>query len=676
MKYFIYSTLVLLTISACNIESPPINTASKYPIIPTPQSLSITNKEIEFSSFKINKNKFNNETNHLIHFFQKKGIESAANGIVINLEKRKWHDSPEAYILTIDTEITITANTSKGIFYGIQTLKQLVHKNGTLVRLPKIKVMDWPAFKIRGFMHDTGRNFQSIPQLKAQIDVLSMYKYNVFHWHLTDNPAWRLESKIYPELQSARATSRMKGSFYTQEDFKDLVAYCKERHITVIPEFDIPGHTEAFRKAFHIKTMKAPKAEKILTDLIDELCTLADAKTMPFIHLGTDEVRNKEEYVDNAFIVSMLRKVTENKRKVIVWKEGIYIKEDSTSIHQLWARHQPQKGHSFIDSRANYINHLDPFAGMTRLFFQQPCRQAKGDSLALGGILCAWPDNNITQESDILKQNPIYPSMVFYADAIWKGREKGHPQYWAKLPPKGSRELVAFKNFEKKVLNHKKRFFKDKEFSYIKQSDIEWKIIGPFDHKGETSTIFTVEKTIKTSYKVDGHTYLWKDSVVGATVHLKHFFGFESYTDTNSGTYYAYTNIYAPTKRTQDFWIGFQGWSRSGGRRGGPTPKQGQWHITNPKVWVNNKSIAAPVWQQPNIPVNSEETPFIDEDYFYRKPTAINLEKGWNTVLLKIPHKKGLFKWMYTFVPVEKKGMHFELPKELIFDSSFKLKNI
>ncbi|PCH77952.1 MAG: hypothetical protein COB98_01995 [Flavobacteriaceae bacterium] len=671
MKNSVCYYLLILTMSLSNLGYTQTATMSKYPIIPTPQSINYSNKEVEFTAFQLQQNEFKNETDQLLIFLQNKGIKSDVKGIVIQLIKKKWHDSSEAYLLTIDTKITITASGPKGIFYGIQTLKQLIHKKGRLLIVPEIKIRDWPAFKIRGFMHDTGRNFQSIEQLKAQIDVLAMYKYNIFHWHLTDDPGWRLESKKYPALQAAHATSRMKGHYYSQEDFKDLVAYCKEKHITVIPEFDIPGHSKAFRNALDIKTMKDPKAKKILLELIDELCSLVDAETMPYIHLGTDEVRNKEEYVDKDFIITMINKVKENKRKIIVWKEGIHIKEDSTSIQQLWATHLPEKGHSFIDSRANYINHLDPFAGMARLFFQQPCRQPKGGSLALGGILCAWPDNNINHESDILKQNPIYPSMLFYADAIWKGRKKDFPQYWAKLPPKGTKELAAFSRFEKKVLNHKERFFKNKDFSYVKQTDIQWKIIGPFDHKGNTAKIFPVEKIIKPNYKIDGRTYQWKDSIVGGTIHLKHFFGFESYTSKKEGTYYAYTTIYAPSKRSQDFWIGFQGWSRSGGRRGGPTPKQGQWHITNPKVWVNNISISAPVWKQPNITVNSAEIPFVDEDYFYRTPTKINLKKGWNTVLLKIPHKKGLFKWMFTFVPIHKKGIHVTLAEELIFNSTF-----
>ena len=423
------------------------------------------------------------------------------------------------------------------------------------------------------------------------------------------------------------------------------------RNITVIPELDIPGHTDAFRKALSIKTMSDAKVKPILLGLFTELLQLAGANEMPYIHIGTDEVRGNIERISNDVILEIMNLIKGDNREVVVWKQGIQVKEDTTSVNQLWAQHEGRKGHRFIDSRANYINHLDPFAGMARLYFQQPCRQVKGDSLALGGILCAWPDNNIGNERDILTQNPIYPSMVFYADAIWKGRAKNYPEYWAKLPPKETEEFKEFQKFEKKVIAHRDLYFKGKEFQYITQTDKNWKLIGPFNHKGDFEKKFPVENDLKDSYIVNGETFQWTDSHVGATIHLKHFFGFESITKEKEGTYYAYTNIYSPDDRIQDFWIGFQGWSRSS-RRGGPTPKFGQWHYTNPKIWVNDKEVAPPYWQQPNLDEETSEIPFIDEDYFYRAPTKVHLKKGWNKILLKIPHGKKSWKWMFTCTPI------------------------
>lgn len=578
MKQKMLLWVILLTISllsiGCSKSTDKIVLSDKFPIIPTPQELIYGQKELLFKAVSMDTTVFPNEAVVLKSFFKENGIGIKENGLKIKFTKEENNDNlgKEAYQLRIDSMITLRASTVKGAFYGIQTLKQIFRKKESVGVFPEINISDWPAFKIRGFMHDTGRNFQSVELLKEQIEVLAQYKMNVFHWHLTDNPGWRLESKLYPELQSDQAFTRKKGKFYTQEDFKDILAFCKERHITLIPEFDIPGHTAAFRKAFGIETMKDKNVLPILLNLFDELCGLADENEMPYIHIGTDEVRNREEYVSDDFILKIMGRVNRHKREVIVWKEGITIAEDSTSINQLWAQFEGREGHRFIDSRSNYINHLDPFAGMARLYFQQPCRQPKGDELALGGVLCAWPDNKIDNERNVLRQNPVYPSIVFYADAIWKGRNNDYKEYWAKLPYPSTPEFSEFKIFEEKVITHRDLFFKGKEFPYVKQTEIQWKVIGPFDYGGKVSKSFPIEEELKESYIIDEREYWWQDSIVGGTVHFKHFFGFPALTEEKSGTYYAYTEVYSPENRVQDFWIGFHGWSRSS-RRGGPTPK-------------------------------------------------------------------------------------------------------
>lgn len=652
----VYFLHVLLITLICNFSSAqsPLNLDAKYPIIPTPQEINYGESELNFKTIQIIKSDFQTESNQLELFFKSNGIQSATNGLKVEVIKENLQvdNSEEAYKLSIDSEIKIWASTEKGAYYAIKTLEQIFRKHNGDGILPKLTITDWPAFKIRGFMHDNGRNFQSVAQLKEQIEVISQYKYNVFHWHLTDDPGWRLESKRYPQLQNEEATSRGKGKFYTQDDFKDILAFCKARHITVIPEFDIPGHSEAFRKGMGFETMKDECALPTLLDLFDELCGLASAEEMPYIHIGTDEVRNREEYVEVGFVKQIMDRVQAHDRELIVWMEGIDVKGDSTSINQLWAQFEPRPNHRFIDSRANYINHLDPFAGMSRLFFQQPCRQPKGDALALGGVLCAWPDNAVANERDILKQNPIYPSIVFYADAIWKGRKENKLDYWAKLPSQNTADFDAFKAFEDKVIAHRDLFFKGKEFPYLRQTGFQWNVIGPFENSNDVDLKFPVEQELVASYNVDDKNYKWSEPKVGGTLHLKHFFDFPALTTEKTGTFYATTEIYSPEDRVQDFWVGFQGWSRSGGRRVGPFPDQGQWHTTNPKIWVNDHEIAPPVWQQPNLGTKTDEIPFIDEDYFYRNPTTIQLKKGWNTVLLKIPQDDNSWKWMFTCVPV------------------------
>ncbi|MEW2922608.1 beta-N-acetylhexosaminidase [Muricauda sp. ANG21] len=650
-------------------QSMEMELESAYPIIPTPKDIKYGDGTVSFNGFSIQSNDFTKDTGRFLQdFLEEKGVPYHTAGLAITLQRNSsLGPNDEAYNLRIDSVVTISAPSRKGAYYAIATLKQLFRKLDGKGHFPTVDIIDWPSFGIRGFMHDTGRNFQSVDQLKEQIEILANYKYNIFHWHLTDNPGWRLESRKYPQLQSDEAFSRDVGHYYSQADFKEILVFCKARNITVIPEFDIPGHTEAFRRAFGFQKMNNPEVLAILLDLFDELMSLADANEMPYIHMGTDEVRNRAEEVPQAFIETIALFIKKNNRKVITWKEGIELDNDIVTIQQLWARHSPTAGRQFIDSRANYINHLDPFAGMVRLFFQQPGRQKDGDAMALGGILCAWPDNAVSKERDILRQNPIYPSIVFYSDAIWNGRPDYDQLYWTILPEVGSDGFKAFQSLEEKVIRHRDLFFSGKEFPYVSQTRVPWQIIGPFDHNGDVSTSFPIETEIKESYVVDGHPYSWKGPYMGGTIHLKHFFGFPSITDAERGTFYATTQIYSPDVRKQDFWIGFHGWSRSGGRRGGPFPKQGSWHHTQPKIWVNGNSIAPPKWRQPDFPVKSDEVPFIDEDYFYREPTKIPLQKGWNTILLKVPFDEPSWKWMFTCVPILQTQQGVKEAKELEF---------
>jgi hypothetical protein len=627
----------------------------KPSLIPFPQEITWGAEKLSFNGIVIDaKGSFENEQKVLEEYFGKEVNNQPITIKLINAGVINPHGFSGAYELRVENEIEIKAPDATGIFYGIQTLKQLINTDGETFNIPKCVINDWPAFQIRGFMHDVGRNYQTPDLLKEQIDVLAAYKYNVFHLHITDDPGWRLESKIYPQLQSAEATSRKPGKFYTQQEFKDLVEYCRQRHITLIPEIDVPGHTAAFRKALGIKSMNSPEVQKIIMDLVDELCTLAPAEIMPYIHLGTDEVREPSELVDEDFLIPIIQKVHDNNREYISWWHGIRTPGDSTSIKQLWAQHEPLAGHPFIDSRANYINHLDPLAGIGRLFFQQPCRVEYGDSLRLGGILCCWPDDRVDEERNILLQNSVYPFMLTYSEAIWRGVKSTGDKYWAQLPPVNSPEYQAYKEFENRLVVHRNKYFQGKEFPFVKNSHIPWKTIGPFNHNGDFEQTFEPEKEIKDSYIIDGKNYQWNEpDLYGGTVHLKHFFRFPSPIQEKEGTVYALNYIFAEKEQEVDFWIGFQNWSRSGGRRGGPTADIGEWHYTKPKIWVNDNEIQPPKWKQPGLGSNTPEIPFVDEDYYYRKPTKIQLQKGWNKFLLKIPQGGNSWKWMFTCVPVD-----------------------
>ena len=583
--------------------------------------------------------------------------------------KAEW-EKAEAYRLQVTaTGIRITAVKAAGVFYALQTLRQLLPAGGSGI-VPGCDIVDYPALRIRGIMHDLGRNFQSVALLKEQLDVMGRYKYNVFHFHLTDNHGWRLESKRHPELQAPASFSRRPGCFYTQADFKEIVAYCQARHITVIPELDVPGHTVSFRKAFNIKKMSEPKVRGIVTDLLEELCTLAPPEVMPYVHIGTDEVK-ADEKVDVAWIVGWAETLQKRGRQVIGWHRGIAFKTNGgTRIQQLWAQSKPLSDRPYIDSQNNYINHVDPFELLPLCAYVKPCRYA-GDGL--GAIMAFWPDNNVNSEKDIILMNAVYPAILMYSDPVWRGRATDRESFWYRLPGRTAPEFAIAADLERRALAQRDRFFVGKPFPYLRQCDQEWRIIGPFDHKGKFTASFPVEKGIKPFYEVDGKTIEWRpEPVVGATVYLRHFWGSPVYVKEKAGTVYAFTRIWSPADQNVGAWIGFNAWSRSG-RRGAPTPKQGQWSPCDAKLGLNGAEIAPPQWKQPGV--GSERTtleiPFVDEDYHYRAPTQIRLKKGWNTVLLKIPFGGAAYKWVYTFMPVrtDAKGVLREVPG-LRYDAS------
>lgn len=178
----------------------------------------------------------------------------------------------EGYRLTSNEKnVTISANGKAGIIYGIQSLLQLLPpvRNNATLKIPALEITDYPRFKWRGMHMDVSRHFFSIETVKQYIDLLSAYKFNTFHWHLTDDQGWRIEMKKYPKLTEVGAWRGVRkgltwessepssvdeaekyGGYYTQEQIRDVVKYAAERNITIVPEVDVPGHSGAAITAY------------------------------------------------------------------------------------------------------------------------------------------------------------------------------------------------------------------------------------------------------------------------------------------------------------------------------------------------------------------------------------------------------------------------------------------
>ncbi|MBP6234806.1 MAG: family 20 glycosylhydrolase [Saprospiraceae bacterium] len=623
-------------------------------LIPLPQKIRWSSEKYllnDYTSIYINNSECQKEAESLKKFLAKKAInvqvklkqdtkqKSIQLRIIGNLGLL---NKDEAYHLSVTKyNIVIEAETAHGLYNGLQTLKQLTIGN----EVSGCDIIDWPAFEWRGFMVDVGRNFQSIKQLKQQIDVMANYKLNIFHFHLTEDIAWRLQSKRYPQLTDAKYMTRNHGMFYSIAEMKELIAYCKERYITLIPEIDMPGHSNAFKKAMGVD-MQSTEGMEICKNILTEFCKEFN---LPYIHIGGDEVKitNKEFLPE---MVSLLKSFGKN---VIAWNPGGNVPEGT--ILQMWVGDaKPKDRYYSIDSRHLYLNHFDPFDGVTAVFNHQICDVSTGNKNKLGATLCNWPDRKVSKEEDLINMNAVYPVMLTFAERCWQGG--GQKNYLSDIGLPGNGKYSAFVEFENRLLEHKSLYFHNLSFPYVKQSDIEWKLIGPFDNKGDTETIF--EPELPVFFDTVGFTnYL---SVYGGTIWLRHFWHpmiqSHLHNPTDSSTFYATRKIWSDDDGVKDFWIGFNNLSRSTTT---DSPPIGKWDEKNSSIWVNGKSIVPPLWKSGGQKGNSEIS-LIDEGYEYRQATKIFLQQGWNTVLVKCP--VGTFKgkdwqnpvkWMFTFVQLK-----------------------
>jgi len=609
-----------------------------------------------------------------------KEIRSYVNGFGVNSGKgyeikfvlEKSQDaaaSEEKYSLKAGKDgCVISASSMHGLFNGAQTLRQLIVSREGKTTLALCNIIDWPSVKLRGFMQDYGRNYLPMKDIFEIVDILAKYKVNVFHFHCTDNYGWRLESKIHPKVNDPASFERLPGKFYTQEEFKALVKYCKDRHITVIPELDMPGHTKSFRKALDVKTMNDPEVTKILVDLIKELASLAPAEDMPYIHIGTDEVREASEKISQETLKAYFAAVEAEGRTAIRWDRGMGIKGDEKTLHHMWANfnlNRPPKNAPYIDSQDNYLNHLDPFEVPMTFFFRKPGgKEAKPNMI--GAFLCSWPDLYIDQPRKHISYNPIYPAIVAFSEGVWSNKRKESKlQYHSNLPVQGDADLEEFREFENRYVAHRDRYFVGKEFPYVRQSDIVWKVLGPIPNGGKTAEPLAPDQgELQPSYTIDGKDYSWSSAdYTGATIIFKHYCNYPTHFNGQkvaappaNTTYYARTYIYSPSKQEVPFWISAHFWPTSDWREGAVSVP-GKWFHADTTFRVNGKLIEPPKWQVPNRNKNDKMQPMVDENYHFRAPTPVQLEKGWNEVLIKAPNNGGATRrWMFTFVPVKQNG--------------------
>lgn len=352
-----------------------------------------------------------------LHLHVATATTAPAGGIVFRIDPRADVEGDAGYRIVIGNgRIEVTARASRGLFYGGVTLWQLLTPDATRASPARVAdgvIVDHPRFAWRGLMLDSARHFQSVADIERLLDWMSLQKLNVFHWHLTDDQGWRLEVPAYPELTKIGACRKAVGpdaaltggpdkpycGFYTEADVREIVRYAAERFITVVPEIDVPGHSQAAIAAYPwlgvtgkqpqvgtdwgINTwLLAPDARtlKFLDAVFDEVMQLFPSK---YIHIGGDEAAKDQwqaspvvqahlkklglqnmDHLQGWFTTQVANYLAEHGRTAVGWDEILQGKIPGSAVIMSW--HEPsgalqalQQGHDVVmtSSPTLYLDH-------------------------------------------------------------------------------------------------------------------------------------------------------------------------------------------------------------------------------------------------------------------------------------------------------------------------------
>ena len=374
-------TLVFLSCSASLKNEKELldlrNTFSN--IIPKPVSIAPTNKFfILDKSAKIYVEPMNSETSFIGKYLA--GIIKPSTGYslqVLELDKNAVGGNiyltingkdkslgEEGYELTVSEErINLSANKQAGLFRGVQTLRQLFSPSigssdiqSEHWEIPTGTIKDYPRFEWRGVMLDVARHFFSVKDVNSYIDLAALYKINYFHLHLSDDQGWRIQINSWPNLSTYGGSTQVdggKGDYYTQAEYSEIVAYAQERYITVVPEIDMPGHTNAalasypelnsdgiapslytgIEVGFSTLAISKDITYKFIDDVIKELSAITPG---PYIHIGGDEAP-KIDSIDYVHFIDKVQSIVYSfGKKMVGWDEISKANLFPTSVAQHW----------------------------------------------------------------------------------------------------------------------------------------------------------------------------------------------------------------------------------------------------------------------------------------------------------------------------------------------------
>ncbi|MDE7387974.1 MAG: family 20 glycosylhydrolase, partial [Muribaculaceae bacterium] len=383
-----------------------------------------------------------------------------------------------------------------------------------------------------------------------EIELLSRFMVITLHWHLTEYQAWRFEVKAYPQLTSASSMTRFAGQYYTQDDCRRVMAAAKLHGITVIPEIDMPGHSEAFVRAMGFD-MQTTQGKEVLKEVLEEVAEVfADA---PYIHIGADE----KAITDSSFLPTMTAKVHSLGKKAVCWNpiSGVTItSQTGFDMTQMWSTAGKKiAGMPNIDCRYNYTNHFDVFADPVGIYKSSIYYVERGNPEVAGTISCPWNDRKTPTQEDIIRSNNIYVNTLASAERAWIGGGRQYIEQGGTTLPNMGPEYEEFADWERRFLFHKAHSLSGEPISYVRQTNVRWMITDPFPNGGNASMVFPPETDeTSESYTYNGTVYKAR-MATGAGIYLRHTWGstiptFYGRDYSTGNTAYAYTYIYSPSQ--------------------------------------------------------------------------------------------------------------------------------
>ena len=413
---------------------------------------------------------------------------------------------PESYTLKTTTSgVEVNARTGAGLFYGVQSLIQMLPsaKRNVMV-LPVVEIRDQPRFRWRGMHLDVCRHFFPVSFIKKYLDLMAFYKMNTFHWHLTEDQGWRIEIKKYPKLTEIGSVRKETivaknfdpyvgdgepyGGYYTQEEVKEIVAYAEERHITIVPEIEMPGHSLAALAAYpELACTEGPfevgtqwgvyediycPSEKTFQFLEDVLTEVVDLFPGPYVHIGGDEAPKtrwkesklaqevikrenlKGEFELQSYFIRRIEKFLISKnRKLIGWDEILEGGLAPEATVMSWRGEEggieaAEQGHDVVMT-PGFVCYFDHYQGdpekeplaigghttLKDVYDYEPVPGSLSDdkrSHVLGAQANVWTEYMKTSDH---VEYMVFPRMLALSETVWsKEGSKDWERFIAKLP--------------------------------------------------------------------------------------------------------------------------------------------------------------------------------------------------------------------------------------------------